>query len=131
MRKFVFIIFLFCTKLSYAQLGVSYHQSSLPFIGVQYDLGDWLPELRLGTNQSFSNFSLEGVVLYKFINKDEYEFYGGIGGRTNILSGLVIPVGLNVYPLADKNFGVHLEAAPILGNTHYLRGSFGIRYRFL
>lgn len=47
------------------------------------------------------------------------------------VDGIVIPVGLNIYPLPFKNFGFHMELAAIAGDGGILRGSWGIRYRFL
>ncbi len=116
---------------AHAQLGVDYHQSSLPFIGVNYEIKDrFLPELRLGTNNYFEDISFEGVLTYQIINKEDYEFYGGLGYRTNLYRGIVLPIGLNIYPFTSKNFGFHLELAPIVGDDNLLRGSWGIRYRF-
>ncbi len=57
--------------------------------------------------------------------------YAGIGGRVGNFEGLVIPVGLNIYPFDKKNFGFQIELAPILTEESLLRGSGGIRYRFL
>ncbi len=48
------------------------------------------------------------------------------GGYT----GVVIPVGLNIYPFTNKKFGFHIEAAPVIGEDFILRDSWGIRYRF-
>ncbi|MDT0647063.1 hypothetical protein RM545_10200 [Zunongwangia sp. F260] len=117
---------------SYSQLNISYHQSNLPFIGVGYDISNRLtPEVRLGTDQFIDNLSVEAVLTYKFIKREDYDFYGGLGFRYNGYGGLVAPFGLNLYPFNEKKFGFHIEAAPILLDSDILRGSFGIRYRFL
>jgi hypothetical protein len=42
----------------------------------------------------------------------------------------VVPIGVNIYPFSNKNFGFHIELAPIIGWDDVLRGSWGIRYRF-
>ncbi|PRX52127.1 hypothetical protein [Salegentibacter salegens] len=132
-KKLLFLAFtIFFVANSYSQLNVSYHQSNLPFIGVGYDINQRLtPELRLGTDQFISDMSLEAVLTYKFIKKEDYDFYGGLGYRVNAFEGLVAPVGLNFYPFNEKKFGFHIEAAPILLDADILRGSFGIHYRFL
>jgi len=70
------------------------------------------------------------VVTYDIFNKDYYEFYAGLGGRITTFAGVVIPIGLNIYPFAVKNFGFHIELAPIIGDSAILRGSWGIRYKF-
>lgn len=132
-KKLLFLAFtIFFVSNSYSQLSVSYHQSNLPFIGIGYDINERLtPELRLGTDQFISNMSLEAVLTYKFIKKEDYDFYGGLGARVNLIEGIVVPVGLNFYPFNEKKFGFHIEAAPIILNADIFRGSFGIRYRFL
>ncbi|MBI6116340.1 hypothetical protein [Salegentibacter maritimus] len=132
-KKLLFLAFaLFFIPKSYGQLNVSYHQSNLPFIAVGYDINErFTPEFRLGTDQFISDLSLEAVLNYKFIRKEDYDFYAGLGYRINISEGLVAPVGLNFYPFNKKKFGFHIEAAPILLDADILRGSFGIRYRFL
>ncbi len=128
---FVVCLSLFASK-SYSQLGVGFHHSNMPFIGVNYEIGErFSPELRLGTDQYISDLSVEAVLNYKFITRADYDFYGGLGYRVNAYEGLVVPVGLNFYPFEEKKFGFHIEAAPILFEDAILRGSFGIRYRFL
>jgi hypothetical protein len=67
---------------------------------------------------------------YDLSKKQEYDFYAGIGARVNGFSGIVVPLGLNVYPLSTKQFGFHIELTPIIGEESLLRGSWGIRYRF-
>ncbi|SFG02695.1 MULTISPECIES: hypothetical protein [Salegentibacter] len=132
-KKSLFLAFtVFFVANSYSQLNVSYHQSNLPFIGIGYDINERLtPELRLGTDQFISDLSVEAVITYKFLKKENYDFYAGLGYRVNAFEGLVAPVGLNFYPFNEKKFGFHIEAAPILFDADILRGSFGIRYRFL
>ncbi len=87
--------------------------------------------MRIGTDDYFENISMEGIITYDFLNKDDYEFYAGLGIRANAFTGLVIPFGINIYPLATKKFGFHIELAPIIGDSDILRGSWGIRYRFI
>lgn len=61
MKKFLlFSFFGLISTVSFAQWTVSYHQSNLPFLGVNKQLGErWLPELRVGTDQYFSDLSIE------------------------------------------------------------------------
>ena len=128
---FLLISFLFISN-SYAQVNIGFHQSNLPFIGVGYEVSEkFYPELRLGTDQFIDDISLEAVLTYKFLNKEDYDFYAGLGYRVVDYDGLVIPIGFNFYPFNKKKFGFHIEAAPIAGENGILRGSFGIRYRFL
>ena len=91
-----------------------------------------MPELRLSTDTYLGDGSLPELVLtYQFLNKEDYEFYGGLGFRASAFQGLVLPVGFNFFPFEKKKFGFHLELAPIVNDNPVLRGSWGIRYRFL
>lgn len=132
-KNLLFLVICFFTGVnSFGQLAVGYHQSNLPFIAVSYDIDQrFTPELRLGADTFIENLSIEAVLNYTFIEKEDYDFYGGLGYRINNYQGLVIPIGLNFYPFSEKKFGFHIEAAPILLDANILRGSFGIHYRFL
>jgi len=135
MKKLVIIlVMVFVGHFSYAQLGLAFHQSNLPFVGVSYGIGErFLPEFRLGTDNFFEDTSLELVVNYVFVKQESVEAYGGLGVRAQIFEGPLIPLGINVYPFAQKNFGFHMELAGLLSSDEggLLRGSWGIRYRFL
>jgi hypothetical protein len=133
MKKLIlFAFFGLISTASFAQWTVSYHQSNLPFLGVNTQLGErWLPEFRVGTDQYFSDLSLELDANYILKKTERFEFYGGLGGRIGDFSGLVIPLGLNIYPFEQKDFGFHIEGAGLVGDESIFRGSFGIRYRFL
>ena len=116
---------------AFGQLTVGFHQSNVPFIGINYEFAERIkPEFRLGMDQFLDDLSFEGIVSYDIVNDDDFEFYGGAGVRVNGFSGVVIPFGLNVYPFDVKKFGFHIEMAPIIGESDILRGSWGIRYRF-
>jgi hypothetical protein len=130
--KFLILVFLFVLpSFALGQFGINFHQSNLPFIGLNYEIKNKLrPELRIGTDNYFEETSIEAVVMYDVANKDDYELYVGVGGKLNGFEGLVIPIGLNFYPLSTKQFGFHIELAPIIGEASVLRGSWGIRYQF-
>lgn len=134
MKKTVLIVCLGLFSLTaFAQTTVTFHQSNLPFIGVNYKFGErFIPELRVGTDQFFEDISLELAGNYILKETERYEFYGGLGARVGFFEGIVVPVGLNIYPFEEKDFGFHIEAAPIIGfsDSSLFRGSFGIRYRF-
>lgn len=133
MKKLILLAFFgLISTASFAQWTVSYHQSNLPFLGVNKQLGEkFLPEFRIGTDQYFDDLSLELDVNYILKKTDRFEFYGGLGGRIGNFEGVVIPLGLNIYPFEQKDFGFHMEGAAIVGESNIARGSFGIRYRFL
>jgi hypothetical protein len=125
-----FLIYLSVFK-GIAQPGINFHQSNLPFLGFTYELGErFLTEFRISTDVHINSFSPEIVATYKFIRREDYFFYTGLGGRYNILTSLVVPVGVAIFPFESKKIGFHIEAAPFLGDILILRGSWGIRYRF-
>ncbi|MFC3416491.1 hypothetical protein [Algoriphagus hitonicola] len=135
MKKGILLAFFSVVSfLAFSQTTVSFHQSNLPFIGVNTQLGErWIPELRVGTDNFVENLSLELVGNYMVKSDEDKQIYVGLGARVNFLDGLVVPLGINYYPFAKKDFGFHMEAAPIIAVNDglLLRGSFGIRYRFL
>ena len=131
MKYVIVLLLIVIPSISFAQLGIAFHQSNLPFIGLNYEIkGKLRPELRIGTDNYFDAISVEGIVSYDILKKEDYEFYAGVGFRTNDFTGVVIPVGLNIYPLSTKQFGFHIELSPIVGDDNLVRGSWGIRYRF-
>lgn len=130
-KTFCILFFSLFTLTASAQFGVSYHESTMPFLGFNYELDDqYFGELRIGTNHYFEEIAFELTANYIFLKDASFDFYGGIGGRTTQLSGLVVPVGLNLYPFENKQFGFHVEAAGLFGEVSVLRASWGIRYRF-
>ena len=130
-QLFTILLFIF-PSIGFAQFGVAYHQSSLPFVGINYEIGEkFRPEVRIGTDSFFNDLTFEAVVTYDILNKENVELYGGLGIKTADFGGVVIPIGLNIYPFGFKNFGFQMELAPIVGDSNLLRGSWGIRYKFL
>lgn len=127
--------FVLCGSLQVqAQWCVSYHQSDLPFVGVNYTFSErFMPELRLGTDRYFEDVTLEGTFNYQYVQREEYQLYAGLGVIVvKGGAGVLIPAGILIYPFENKKFGFHMEATPVLiENNHLLRGSWGIRYRFL
>ncbi|MBC8082556.1 MAG: hypothetical protein H7Z21_05035 [Hymenobacter sp.] len=115
-----------------AQLNVAYHQSNLPFVSISYDFQRLHPDFRINVDAFTSDLSPELTLNYKFLNKEDFYVYGGIGARTNQLAGGVIPAGIVAFPFASKRLGFHSELAVIgIGDSGtVLRGSWGIKFRF-
>lgn len=125
---------LFLPEAAHSQVGISYHQSSLPFVGVGYTFSEkFSPELRLGTDRYFEDVTFEAVFNFHFLRREDYRFYAGFGIHLADFGGsAVVPLGIQLFPLENKRFGFHIEAAPIIGErSGFFRGSWGIRYRFL
>ncbi|GAA4440475.1 hypothetical protein GCM10023091_24170 [Ravibacter arvi] len=133
MKKLFTTLFCLTTLQGFAQFGVSYHQSNMPFVGFNYEIADrFMPELRFGMDTHAHDMSVEAVATYQFLDKEEVEVYAGLGGRANRHAGLVAPIGIHVFPFPSRNFGFHIEVAPIFTehDDAIVRGSWGIRYRF-
>ncbi|RDV15981.1 hypothetical protein DXT99_06295 [Pontibacter diazotrophicus] len=138
MKKRIFLLVLltslFIAKEGFSQINVSYHQSNLPFLAVGYEFSKWTPEFRLSTDVFTEDMSAEVVVPYKIIRKEDYYLDAGLGLRLGEFSGVLLPVGLSVFPFEKKQFGFHTEAA-LLTNIGsevdmIFRGSWGITFRF-
>ena len=128
----IFFLFIF-SAVSYGQIGINYHQSTLPFFGIIYEIKELIkPEIRIGTNTFFEDASVEIITTYDFLNTEEYEVYVGAGIRIGEYNeGIVLPIGVAFYPFTIKKFGFHIEVAPIFREGNILRGSWGIRYKFV
>ncbi len=132
MKKVIILIVL--ASMSYAaeaQFGVSYHllHSNINF---NYQFNEkFIPEVRLSTNRDFDFLDLEATFSYVFHRNSLVDAYAGAGISTENYTYLMVPVGLNIYPFEQKNFGFLLEVSPMLGENAYLRGDVGIRYRFM
>ena len=102
-------------------------------MGVNYTFSERIfTEARLGTDILAEDSYVELVATYVLDNNESYDLYAGLGGTTGFRSGGVLPIGINIYPFEKKNFGFHTELAYlILEKSEIIRGSFGIRYRFL
>jgi len=130
-KKLLAVTFCVLPFILVGQWGVNYHQSTIPFVGINYEIKDkWRPELRIGTDNYFEELSLETVITYDFLNRTDYEFYSGLGVFMQGYYELVIPVGMNFFPFESKKFGFHIELTPLVGEFNGLRGRWGIRYRF-
>ncbi len=130
MRKILLLTTLLFPLYSFAQFGVAYHQSQIPFISFNYEFKERLrPELRILTDVYWDIEQLEGVINYNLLAKPDYSFYAG-GGLNFYYESLVFPVGFNFYPFERKKLGFHIELTPFVSDDLILRGSWGIRYRF-
>ena len=138
--KKYFLTGLFIVSISFLfgqKIGVAYYPT-VSMVGVNAKVGErFLPELRTQTNFPFDWLPVEFVVNYLFVKKDDYQIYTGLGGNYSSYyssASVVLPVGINLYPFENKKFGFHIEIAGIIGESYpvedYLRGSWGLRYRF-
>lgn len=133
----LFFTFLF-QPTAKGQLGVSFHQSAYTAIGVHYEIKDFVMlDGRIISDVIIEDLSIELLGLAKLIREEDYEFYTGIGYGLSSLPefiGVIIPIGIIIYPLEYKNFGFHIELNPLitedLDSRLVVRGNWGLRYQF-
>jgi hypothetical protein len=117
---------------------VSYHQSpNGGQVAYAYEVNDkFRPEIRLFADTFIEDLFLKVMLNYNMERNDSYEFYSGVTAYTAIAEDMtiMIPVGLNIYPFEQKQFGFQMEFSPSFPFGApwgpYFTGSWGIRYRF-
>jgi hypothetical protein len=80
---------------------------------------------------------------YEIIQKEDYNMYFGVTVvDLEFISGVRIPVGVNIFPFTTKNFGLMMEVYGSYGteyewdqpdgydNRFFVRGVVGFTYRF-
>jgi hypothetical protein len=144
MKKFVFFLIFMMGLVSLAEAQVSAginFQNTRTFITVGTDPDkEFFGEARLGLGRAIG---LELVGGYNFVRKSDVNAYVGVGlglfdhyynRRDRYYNGtyLVIPFGVLIKPLDNKNFGFLIEAAPVFYDEYgsYLRGGIGFKYTF-
>jgi hypothetical protein len=137
--KFIFTCTIILLPLfSFSQSIVSYHQS--PNGGeaaYAFEFKDkFRPEIRLFPNTLMDDLFVRLMFNYDWVERKDFEFYSGLSflGGANNQGAFGLPIGLNIYPFNNKNFGFLMEFIPSFpageGNGGYFTGSWGIRYRF-
>jgi hypothetical protein len=127
----LFIVLITVTTVANAQLGVGFYQSNMgSYANVNYQIERLSPELRIGTDNYLESIHLEPVLNYQIIQKTDFSFYAGVGAWIGDYWGIVFPIGVNVFPFENKQFGFHIELTPMYVEYGILRGSWGIRYQF-
>ena len=119
-----------------AQLGVGFYQASLPFVEINYELADrWRPALRLGVDRFLEDVPVSVQLTYDIVEREAYEVYAGAGlqvalSPSETTAALIVPLGLNAYPFADRRLGFHIELLPYFEENAVLFGAWGVRWRF-
>lgn len=140
MRLLIFISFFLYQITAFSQpVGVTFHQSStITKVGVFYEIKDLvIIEARIWDAMIFEDFSFEVAAMGKFLRRENYELYGGVGQSVSPytdLHGIIVLLGTNIYPFSNKKIGFHVELSPLFPEEENIigvvRGSWGLRYRF-
>ena len=129
-KLYLLLILILSSTLTYAQWGVEFIASNLSQLSVNYEINERIrPGVAIGTDTYFEDISIEVTGTYDILDRSEFEVYVGAGARFNYFSGVVIPVGVNVYPFETARLGFKIEIAPIIGDESVLRGGAGLRIR--
>ena len=139
MKKSIIALMLLSSSIANSQFGVNYYQSlNSSMAGFNYEIKNrFKMEMRLGSASNGGwgdRFAFQSNLLFDIINKDDYEFYLGVGAQTDLGNDafFIAPLGFNFYPLESKKFGFHIELISVISDyDEGLRASAGIRYRFI
>lgn len=130
------LLLLFAFNEARAQWSASYYgNSSNSKVGIGYDFNEKLwAELRIYSNLALYEITVEPLLNYNFVRRDQYKTYVGLGLVLNEINGVFLPVGVQVSPFENlRNFSFHIELQIIEVfdyNDTYLNGYWGLRYRF-
>lgn len=132
-KTFFVLLILGFAATAQAQVGFSYHQSSVVSsfgISTNPDKNFW-GEARIGANSN--QFDITAMVLYNVVRRDDFMLYTGAGvGSTFNEGNLALALGFQVKPIeAKENFTLFGEYTPLLSTSvgSYLgSGSIGFRY---
>jgi hypothetical protein len=129
------LLILFCNQ-GFSQLSASFNYSSIPKIGIGYQFSSRIwTELRVISNTRDEDFSPELIIVGNIIKKDRHNIYLGLGASINDFSGIVLPIGLEFYPIESfDRFSLRIEFEPTYTafdtQELFLMSSFGVKYRF-
>ena len=132
MKKTLILLFILCsTAYASAQVGVAVNIQGEATIDYRYK------DFRFGmTFQPAYDIaqSMMPTVSYEAVKKEKYNLYFGmILDNLDQSDYLRIPVGIDFYPLSDKNLSLYTELVPYINlnaSSEAIRGNLGIRYRF-
>lgn len=117
-----------------SQLSIAYYSSSMAKIGMGYDFSEKVRgELRVYSNTFREDITPEIVLCFNIVRREYHNIYIGLGYAFNAIDGLVIPAGVQFYPIPDfRKFSLHVELQPTYEyfDGLILQASWGLRYTF-
>ncbi|MBO3699455.1 hypothetical protein [Roseivirga sp. E12] len=132
-KLFCLTLFLFSANFVKAQVGFSYHQSSvISAFGVSTNPDKKLwGEARIGANST--EFDITAMVLYNVLEREDFKLYSGVGVGTTFSDGnIALALGFQFKPIEKKdNFTLFGEYTPLLNSSagsYLASGSIGFRY---
>lgn len=134
-KLFILLGLLFgITSKGKGQLSIAYYSSSMAKIGMGYDFSEKVRgELRVYSNTFREDITPEIVLCFNIVRREYHNIYIGLGYAFNAIDGLVIPAGVQFYPIPDfRKFSLHVELQPTYEyfDGLILQASWGLRYTF-
>ncbi len=134
-KLFILLGLLFgITSKGKSQLSIAYYSSSMAKIGMGYDFSEKVRgELRVYSNTFREDITPEIVLCFNIVRREYHNIYIGLGYAFNAIDGLVIPAGVQFYPIPDfRKFSLHVELQPTYEyfDGLILQASWGLRYTF-
>ncbi len=134
-KLFILLGLLFgITSKGQSQLSIAYYSSSMAKIGMGYDFSEKVRgELRVYSNTFREDITPEIVLCFNIVRREYHNIYIGLGYAFNAIDGLVIPAGVQFYPIPDfRKFSLHVELQPTYEyfDGLILQASWGLRYTF-
>lgn len=138
MKKIIVLILLITlipTK-SIAQFNVSFlTNSSNTFVGVGYGFNEKIStDLRIFSTTAVSSLTIQALLRYDFVRKEDYAVYVAAGLMLNDLNAALLPVGVEFKPIKNnQKFSIFIEFQPFYEfdfSEFFVAGYGGLRYRF-
>lgn len=138
LKKTAFIsMMIFLCLNGFSQLSTSFNYSSVSRIGLGYQFsGKIWTELRIISNTIDEEFSPEVILGFNIVKKERHSVYAGLGVNLNVLSGISVPVGVEIFPIESfDRLSLRIEFEPTYtafdsDNKLWLLSCAGIKYRF-
>lgn len=144
MKYLIVCFLLFSTCSAFAQVGLSYFPWNNK-LGVSSNTEKKLwGEVKFEVNTFFGNLNTDLALMYNVKQKEQVNYYVGLGVSTNFIRGAFEEKGLNGYNLYvgsrikpfTKYPGVQIiaELAPYINSefsSGLLQANFGVGYQFL
>ena len=117
MKKF-FLFTVFATAFllkSNAQVATSFYTSiNFSKIGIGYEFSEKMwTDLRIYGGMTINDFTIEPVIAYNFVTKQDYDAYAGARFIINYKTGPVLPMGIRIKPFEqNRKFIINLELEP-------------------
>jgi hypothetical protein len=136
MKKTLVLLLLLISISTFSQFKITGYFDAE--IGVSYQFSDKFQTGLRANDDLGREFNTELSLLYKFLNKEDYNLNVGLGvnsflfSGTDIIESIFIPLQIEIIPFKElRNFGLVIESAYHFSDLESgIRNSIGLRYIF-